>query len=110
MGLTEKVDIWAAGCILLELFGGVIPYYDCATMAQLSARILVNKKPPDVPPNVPMPIAAVIRNCTNFDATRRCAAGELQQALVRLPPTQQAPPIGGVNAYNASPTAAILQK
>jgi len=84
--LTEKVDIWALGCILIELFGGVLPYADCSTMAQLSARILVEKRPPDVPPSVPPPLANLVCRCVAFDANRRLAAVELHSELCRLRP------------------------
>jgi len=84
--LTEKVDVWAMGCILLEVFGGVLPYADCSTMAQLTARILVQRRPPDVPASVPPPIAALIRHCVSFDPARRPASGELQSELARLKP------------------------
>ncbi|CAE7730566.1 unnamed protein product [Symbiodinium pilosum] len=40
--LTEKVDMWAAGCILIELFAGILPYADCQTMPQLTARTLLS--------------------------------------------------------------------
>merc|ERR1711972_235949 len=61
--LTEKVDIWALGCILIELFGGVLPYADCRSMAQLSTRILVEGRPPDLPPSIPAPLREVIFRC-----------------------------------------------
>ncbi|CAK9110184.1 Probable serine/threonine-protein kinase DDB_G0267514 [Durusdinium trenchii] len=61
--LTEKVDIWAAGCILIELFGGILPYADCQTMPQLTARILVEKRSPDVPPGTNPQIVALIGRC-----------------------------------------------
>lgn len=84
--LTEKVDVWAMGCILLEVFGGVLPYADCSTMAQLTARILVQRRAPDVPQNVPGNVAALIRRCVTFDPARRPASGELQSELASLRP------------------------
>mmetsp|Transcript_77524 Transcript_77524/g.136749 ORF Transcript_77524/g.136749 Transcript_77524/m.136749 type:complete len:1064 (+) Transcript_77524:137-3328(+) len=82
--LTEKVDIWAMGCILIELFGGVLPYADCQTMAQLSARILVEKRPPDAPPGVPAPIIALLHRCVVFDPGWRLTADDLQRELSRM--------------------------
>lgn len=75
--LTEKVDIWAMGCIFIELFGGVLPYADCNTMAQLSARILVERRPPDLPPGLPPPLAELIRRCHHFDPSRRINTTDL---------------------------------
>lgn len=82
--LTEKVDIWAAGCILIELFGGILPYADCQTMPQLTARILVEKRSPDVPPGTNPQIVALIGRCVMFDPMWRMTAKELQSALARL--------------------------
>merc|ERR1712060_453704 len=84
--LTEKVDVWALGCILIELFGGVLPYAECSSMAQLSARMLVERRPPEVPQVVPPMFVQVIRRCVNFDPSSRCTAAELQAELTRLKP------------------------
>merc|ERR1719229_1508212 len=65
--LTEKVDIWAIGCILIELFGCVLPYADCQTMAQLSKRILIERRSPEVPANIPRAFAPVICRCVSFE-------------------------------------------
>merc|ERR1719161_457542 len=58
--LTEKVDIWAIGCIMIELFGGVLAYADCNTMPQLTKRLLIEKRPPDVPASIPQPLSGII--------------------------------------------------
>lgn len=79
--LTEKVDIWAAGCILIELFGGILPYADCQTMLQLTARILVEKRPPDVPPQTNPQIIGLVGRCVMFDPSWRISALELQSEL-----------------------------
>jgi len=82
--LTEKVDIWAMGCIFIELFGNILPYSDCTTMAQLSARILVERKPPEIPAIVPAPLAEVGRRCLQFDERRRINAGDLHAELGKV--------------------------
>lgn len=82
--LTEKVDIWALGCVLIELFGGILAYADCTTMVHLTKRITVDKRPPDVPPSVNPQVAAVIRNCVNFDAPRRPNASDLLAEISRF--------------------------
>eukprot|EP00435_Cladocopium_sp_Y103_P021380 s815_g5.t1 len=82
--LTEKVDIWAAGCILIELFGGILPYADCQTMPQLTARILVEKRPPDVPPQTNPQIIGLVGRCVMFDPSWRISALELQSELATM--------------------------
>lgn len=85
--ITEKVDIWAMGCILIELFGGVLPYGDCQTMAQLTARILVERRSPDIPACVPAPLAMLIQRCVCFDAARRLTGDQLQTEISRVRPS-----------------------
>ncbi|CAE8632472.1 unnamed protein product, partial [Polarella glacialis] len=82
--LTDKVDIWAMGCILIELFGGVLPYADCMTMPQLTARILVERRPPEVPPMTPPPVVDLIRRCVVFDPSWRLTASDLLNELGKL--------------------------
>lgn len=79
--LTEKVDIWALGCIFIEVFAGILPYADCMSMAQLSARILVQKQPPQVPTSVQPAIRALTSSCFNFNPDKRPGAADLQRSL-----------------------------
>merc|ERR1719310_1133253 len=51
--LTEKIDVWALGCIFIELFGNQLPYHDCSNIAQLTKRILFERRSPDIPSAVP---------------------------------------------------------
>lgn len=84
--LTEKVDVWAMGCVFIELFGGVLPYADCSSMAQLSKRILVERRPPECPQGVSPQIANLVRYCVNFDAARRPTAQQLHGEICNLRP------------------------
>jgi len=95
--LTEKVDIWAMGCILIEIFAGTVAYEGCDNIAQLSTRILVQRRPPDVPASVPPPLADVFRRCLVFDPRRRVTAVDLHAELNRHRPnsTAGAAPQGG---------------
>jgi len=79
--LTEKVDIWALGCIFIEVFAGVLPYADCMSMAQLSARILVQKQGPQVPSSVSPGLRSLIATCFNFNPDRRPGAQDLHRQL-----------------------------
>jgi serine/threonine protein kinase len=79
--LSEKVDIWALGCIFIEVFGNVLPYADCMSMAQLSARILVQKQPPQCPTTVAPTIRGVIASCFNFNPDNRPTASDLHRQI-----------------------------
>jgi len=83
--LTEKVDVWAVGCIMIEIFGNFIPYADCGTMPQLTKRLLIDRRPPDIPNNVPASIGNLIRRCLVFDQYGRISASDLLAELTRIP-------------------------
>lgn len=80
--ITEKVDIWAYGCTLIELFTSVLPYADCMTLAQIYAKILVQKRPPEISSSIPAALAAVIRSCHDFDESKRPSAADLMKRLL----------------------------
>merc|ERR1719401_1584023 len=65
--ITEKVDVWAVGCLLVEIFGGPLPYDDCANMHQIVAKVLIEKEAPYIPNNLPRGLRPVIENCFEFD-------------------------------------------
>eukprot|EP00747_Dinoflagellata_sp_TGD_P039142 gnl/TRDRNA2_/TRDRNA2_140088_c0_seq1.p1 gnl/TRDRNA2_/TRDRNA2_140088_c0~~gnl/TRDRNA2_/TRDRNA2_140088_c0_seq1.p1 ORF type:complete len:381 (+),score=65.07 gnl/TRDRNA2_/TRDRNA2_140088_c0_seq1:39-1145(+) len=84
--LTEKVDVWALGCIFIEIFTNSLPYADCVTMQQLSKRILVDKRPPEVPRTVPGPLIAPVQRCFSFQAAMRPSAADMQAELAKVRP------------------------
>lgn len=79
--ITEKIDIWAVGCCLIEIFGGPLPYHDCNSIQQICSRVLVQRMPPHVPSSFHPHLRALIQACLNFEPQRRCTAQDL---LVRL--------------------------
>lgn len=85
--ITEKVDVWAMGCILIELLGGVLPYGDCTTMAQLTRRILIERRSPGIPPGIQHSFAQLIQHCVAFEPSRRPIASEIVNELNRLRPS-----------------------
>ena len=40
--LTNKIDIWALGCVIIELISGHTPYWDLANEFQIS-RLIADK-------------------------------------------------------------------
>lgn len=65
--ITEKIDIWALGCIFVEIFGGCLPYTSINTLADLTREMLVHRRSPDVPEFIFEEIRAVIHSCLDFD-------------------------------------------
>jgi len=65
--ITEKVDVWAMGCIFVEIFGGPLPYEGINTLADLTREMVVNKRTPMIPVHIPGSIQQIIRSCLQFD-------------------------------------------
>lgn len=72
--ITEKVDIWAMGCIFAELFGSGLPYEGIDTLDALMREMLVNGRSPAVPGNLDQGLQNILRSCFNFEQWRRPAA------------------------------------
>lgn len=69
--ITEKIDIWALGCIFVEIFGGRLPYADVNALADLTREMLVHRRAPDVPSHIFEEIQVVVSSCFNFDQRLR---------------------------------------
>jgi serine/threonine protein kinase len=79
--ITEKIDIWAMGCIFIEIFGGPLPYEGCNNLADLTRTILMEHRSPHVPSKIPPPIANIIRSMLDFDHKRRPNAAKVVEEL-----------------------------
>eukprot|EP00929_Paragymnodinium_shiwhaense_P053965 TRINITY_DN27051_c0_g3_i1.p1 TRINITY_DN27051_c0_g3~~TRINITY_DN27051_c0_g3_i1.p1 ORF type:complete len:1405 (+),score=254.77 TRINITY_DN27051_c0_g3_i1:285-4499(+) len=84
--ITEKVDVWALGCILIEVFGGPLPYDDCVNIQQIVAKVLIEKQVPHVPHFVPREVRAVVEDCFHFDLTQRTTAQDVYARIRILRP------------------------
>merc|ERR1711939_807779 len=65
--ITEKIDIWAMGCIFIEIFGGPLPYEGCNNLVELTRTILVDKKTPTIPTHIFPLLQTLLKNCLLFD-------------------------------------------
>mmetsp|Transcript_47731 Transcript_47731/g.113412 ORF Transcript_47731/g.113412 Transcript_47731/m.113412 type:complete len:664 (+) Transcript_47731:59-2050(+) len=72
--ITEKVDIWAMGCIFIEIFSRTLPYEGINTLPELTRELMVHKRPPQWPGPLPEALEVVIRSCHNFDYRLRPSA------------------------------------
>jgi serine/threonine protein kinase len=79
--ITEKIDMWAMGCIVVEIFGGPLPYEEISTLADLTREMLVHRRTPAVPEKIPHEIRVVASGCLNFDHRLRPTS---RQAFDRL--------------------------
>jgi serine/threonine protein kinase len=79
--ITEKVDLWAMGCIFIEIFGGTLPYEEINSLAELTRELLVHKRPPSIPGHIPDHPRQIIRGCHNFDFRLRPSANGVFEQL-----------------------------
>jgi serine/threonine protein kinase len=79
--ITEKVDIWAMGCIFIEILGGTLPYDGINTLADLTREMLMNKRTPTLPRDGPDNIKVVIKSCHNFDQKLRPSSRSVFEQL-----------------------------
>jgi len=86
--ITEKIDIWALGCIYVEIFGGKLPYDTINTLTDLTREMLVHRRSPNVPEFIFEAIRAVIHSCLDFDhrlrPTSKQTFGQLKAAKKQL--------------------------
>jgi len=84
--ITEKVDIWAMGCIFIEIFGGPLPYEGINTLPDLTREMLLHKRPPSLPRHLPDTLKCVVRGCHNFEHRLRPSS---RQAFEQLRETKR---------------------
>lgn len=79
--ITEKIDIWALGCIFIEIFGGGLPYEGCNSLPQLTRIMLEGKKIPKVPSNMSKSMRALVISCLDFNHVMRPTAKQIFDQL-----------------------------
>ncbi|CAE8612636.1 unnamed protein product [Polarella glacialis] len=82
--ITEKVDVWALGCILVEIFGGPLPYDDCSNIQQIVAKVLIDKEIPYIPNHLPRGVRPVVEDCFNFDPKARTSSQSVYNRMLEL--------------------------
>jgi len=74
--ITEKIDVWAMGCIFIEIFGGPLPYEQINSLGELTKELLVHRRAPTIPEFLPIEVRHVARSMLDFDHTVRPSARE----------------------------------
>lgn len=85
---TERIDIWAAGCVLIEIFGQVVPFDCCTNSQQITRIIVVERRGPTVPMHVEMSVQGIILCALAYKAEQRPTA---QQLLLHLETQERLP-------------------
>eukprot|EP00933_Yihiella_yeosuensis_P060609 TRINITY_DN6335_c0_g2_i1.p1 TRINITY_DN6335_c0_g2~~TRINITY_DN6335_c0_g2_i1.p1 ORF type:complete len:693 (-),score=101.25 TRINITY_DN6335_c0_g2_i1:65-2143(-) len=69
--ITEKIDVWAMGCIFVEICGGPLPYENITSLADLTKEMLVHRQTPEVPTFIHEEMRKVCISCLKFDYPQR---------------------------------------
>eukprot|EP00927_Polykrikos_kofoidii_P023964 TRINITY_DN21889_c0_g2_i1.p1 TRINITY_DN21889_c0_g2~~TRINITY_DN21889_c0_g2_i1.p1 ORF type:complete len:747 (-),score=111.13 TRINITY_DN21889_c0_g2_i1:317-2320(-) len=79
--ITEKVDVWQFGCVMLELFCMTVPFSHFSSFEQIITELLVQKQGPAIPAEADPFARALIRACLRIKHQARPAAAALEEAL-----------------------------
>jgi len=98
--ITEKVDVWALGCLVIEVYTGLQPHEDCTSIQQVAAKLLVRlEKPfPDELPAIAIvetqgsskenaertEVAKLVDPCFQREPSQRPSAASLLEGLQRV--------------------------
>mmetsp|Transcript_1981 Transcript_1981/g.3169 ORF Transcript_1981/g.3169 Transcript_1981/m.3169 type:complete len:491 (-) Transcript_1981:42-1514(-) len=77
-----EVDIWAFGCLLIEIFSGKRPWaYIPTSKANVIYFEIFQKKPVPIPSNIPKEIVKIIKLCCSYNPQARPKTPQLYQML-----------------------------
>jgi len=82
---TTKLDIWSTGCMISELFSGILPWFHKYKNENILKKKLMQKIAFDIPDEIiqiekkeSIEVCDLIKKCTIIDQTQRVSAGELK--------------------------------
>lgn len=78
--ITDKVDIWQMGCIMLELFCSAIPFSYCKGVQQIATEMLVRHRTPKIP-DCDVRIRNIIRACLQLQYVERPSSQQLEDGF-----------------------------
>ncbi|KZV78707.1 WD40 repeat-like protein [Exidia glandulosa HHB12029] len=73
-------DVWACGCLFMEVWTGLQPYYTKTTQTQVLLA-LSRHEGPSRPPEMPDFIWSRVQECCNFDSSQRPPPWHITQSL-----------------------------
>jgi serine/threonine protein kinase len=85
--ITEKVDVWATGALVLEVFTGRLPHEECNALQQVMTKTLIERKMPFLDwKDVPQDLKVLAERCFEFQPQRRIDAPSFLEGLRNLRP------------------------
>ena len=83
--IDSKVDLWAAGCCLLQMLTGKMPFTGLQ-MQQIYVKVCVKREmPPEASSaDIPVNIKSLIDECMQFDPQNRPTAEDMLTQLTRI--------------------------
>jgi len=86
--LTEKMDIWALGCLAIEVLTSRVPHEQCINVQQVATKLLVTKEPPfleDWLLHFHPEVKQVLWSCLEWNPEDRPSAAKIFEVLSALP-------------------------
>ncbi|KAL5638037.1 hypothetical protein ACGC1H_002340 [Rhizoctonia solani] len=85
--VTPASDVWAFGCLCIEILSGVIPWASTRNDAAVMLDVVKNRKVPPLPESIETtPIGHIMRHCWAYEPLERPSIAQLVNALVEIDP------------------------
>eukprot|EP00745_Piridium_sociabile_P012700 TRINITY_DN193389_c0_g1_i1.p1 TRINITY_DN193389_c0_g1~~TRINITY_DN193389_c0_g1_i1.p1 ORF type:complete len:121 (+),score=14.10 TRINITY_DN193389_c0_g1_i1:1-363(+) len=82
--ITEKVDIWALACCVIEIFGGPMPLEQHLETTEVVAAVLTRREKPTVPSYFECQLKYLLTRSFEMDPVKRPTAQEFCALLELL--------------------------
>lgn len=80
--ITSKLDVWSTGCMISEIFSGVIPWMNAVKNEISLRKKLMQKVPFPIPNEITNPhIKEIIEKCVKVDPLERISSAELTELI-----------------------------
>lgn len=92
--LTEKMDLWALGCLAVEVLTTRVPHEGCINVQQVATKLLVTKEPPFTDDwSVPFhpEVKEILSKCFEWNPVERPSAAKVLEVFSALPRLAEPP-------------------
>jgi serine/threonine protein kinase len=81
--IGTEVDIWAFGCILIEIFSNQRPWNHISSVnVNCIYYELFNQKPIPIPSCIPKQVQKIIEKCCRYETSERITAAQALEDLI----------------------------